>query len=629
MKKLFTVILSILLLLIWSAPVFAATDNSQTSGSSGTSTPSAASDLTPEANFTGITQSDYISLSDDRESTYCTFKGGTEVTVSASVNIAHIYIEFYTTPVKWAVSAAGKNYQCGKDGYLHEYVDIEGALGETNTISFTFEQDASVCYMRLYSHGELPEDVQVWNAPWEKADILMYSSHSDDEQLFFAGVLPYSVAYGARAQVVYFCDHSATPARPHEQLNGLWAAGVRNYPVFGIFPDLYSESLEGAESAFGAHGYTDNDFMTWQVENLRRFQPQVVLGHDINGEYGHGTHVLNSKTLRQAVEEASDSGKYPESAQKYGVWDVPKLYLHLYAENSIVMDFDSPLDYFGGKTAFQMSCAGYECHYSQHWTWFTGWLYGTENSPVTKASDIQKYNPCEYGLWRSLVGPDTKADFFDNIVLYSEQERLAEESRAESEAEESRRNTTYAESVTETHEEENSTETSKVLPVILFAAIAAAIAAVTVIVLKRRGRKSLKSTVKSDVYNRPRNGRTPSEKHGSYPSYQQTRNQPVQRRTAPVPERTANAGAKSRNSHISGNSRQPQTLRNSSDILRERTQRPSDRPSYVQVPHTGKNSTAAPRPMRSDARSHPEAGSRTEIRSDRRQTPKNRNTKNQ
>ena len=36
------------------------------------------------------------------------------------------------------------------------------------------------------SAGELPDFVQIWNPPCEKADMMIITTHSDDEQLFFA-----------------------------------------------------------------------------------------------------------------------------------------------------------------------------------------------------------------------------------------------------------------------------------------------------------------------------------------------------------------------------------------------------------------------------------------------------------
>ncbi|MBQ4066922.1 MAG: PIG-L family deacetylase, partial [Clostridia bacterium] len=244
-----------------------------------------------------------------------------------------------------------------------------------------------------------------------------------DEQLFFAGVLPYYAGERAAAvQVVYLISHFDTHERPHEQLNGLWAVGIRNYPVISDFPDLYSESLEGAISAFEAKGCTYEDFTAFIVENIRRFKPQVLVTHDINGEYGHGTHIYCTDVVTKSLPSISDASFCPESAEKYGTWDVPKTYLHLYEENSITMNWDIPLEAFGGKTAFEMTVIGFSYHKSQHWTWFNDWIHGKAGAPVTKATDIKTYSPCLYGLYRTTVGADVAGgDFLENITLYKDQ----------------------------------------------------------------------------------------------------------------------------------------------------------------------------------------------------------------
>ena len=79
------------------------------------------------------------------------------------------------------------------------------------------------------------------------------------------------------------------------------------------------------------------------MEYLRRFRPQVVVGHDPNGEYGHPQHIINTETLMDALTLAADPTYSEETAADYGVWDVPKTYLHLYGENRITMDWDRPL----------------------------------------------------------------------------------------------------------------------------------------------------------------------------------------------------------------------------------------------------------------------------------------------
>jgi hypothetical protein len=211
-------------------------------------------------------------------------------------------------------------------------------------------------------------------------------------------------------------------------LKGLWAVGVRNYPVFGPFEDFLRETLNETYKEYAARGVSKTDIQEFVITQLRRFKPQVVVGHDINGEYYHGMHMVYTDSLRKVLDLSGDATQFTDSAEKYGVWDVPKTYLHLYDQNKIVMDYDTPLESWDGLTAFEVTQKyGFTCHKSQHWTWFYRWIYGS-GIEITKASQIKTYNPCLFGLYRSTVGEDVlKNDFMENIVSYGEQERLEQE----------------------------------------------------------------------------------------------------------------------------------------------------------------------------------------------------------
>jgi len=279
---------------------------------------------------------------------------------------------------------------------------------------------ASLIY--VLNKGQLPEYVEVWDKPCTEADLLLFSTHSDDEQLFFAGLMPTYIARGAKVQVVYFTNHNDNPKRLHEQIHGLYKVGIMNYPVIGPVPDAWSDNLNWATSNLEKSGLTVDDAVNFEIEMIRRFKPLVVVGHDELGEYSHGQHILNTHVLKIALEKTNDDTYDTESMEKYGLWDVPKTYLHLYKENQIVLDYDIPLDYFNGKTAYEVSKEGYKEHHSQQYTWFTKWLTGVNDkgigTPYTKASEIKKYSPCEYGLYRTLVGEDiNKNDMFENLTL--------------------------------------------------------------------------------------------------------------------------------------------------------------------------------------------------------------------
>lgn len=380
-------------------------------------------------------------LTDADTGSFSKATGGGCVTVSREDGIGFLYIKFDRVPQPWTMTdnATGREYACGQNGFLHEYVPVEGL---PNALTLHFDTGTVIADIYVFSEGQVPDWVQTWENPCEKADLLLISSHSDDEQLFFAGVLPYYAGeLGYEVQVAYVVQHfevgkSQNHVRPHEQLDGLWTVGVRHYPVMGEFPDLYAESKDRqeaflqAQAVFENYGYTYDDFVTYMVELLRRFKPLVVVSHDLNGEYGHGTHVLASAAITEALEAAADSKAFPESVQIYGVHAVEKLYLHLYNQNKIVMNWDEPLENFGGKTAFEVTREGFDCHKSQHWTWFYKWIYGKEGRVVNKASDIKSYSPCKYGLYYTSVGPDEEGgDFFEHVMTYAEREQHMKEIR--------------------------------------------------------------------------------------------------------------------------------------------------------------------------------------------------------
>ncbi len=450
-------------------------------------------------------------IGDAKRSSYtsCNEKG--TVTVSRSDGISSIYIEFDRIPQEWTLTdpATGTSVTCGENAFLHEYVDVAvlfGALPEKLVMEFA--EGTAVSEIYAFSEGTLPDWVQVWNPPCEEADLLLISSHSDDEQLFFAGILPYYAGErGLNVQVAYIVQHFeayGTPnhQRPHEQLDGLWTVGVRNYPVMTDIPDLYAESKDRqtafnqAEAVFKSVGVTYDDFISHITGWLRKFKPLVVVSHDLNGEYGHGTHVLCAAALTEAIGYAADAGKYPESAETYGTWEVEKTYLHLYEENQIVMNYDVPLESFGGKTAFEVTQDGFACHKSQHWTWFYRWIYGTSDKKITKATDIETYSPCLFGLYDSKVGPDVEGgDFFENVLSYeerailAEEQRLAEEAAAKAEQERLEEQKKQEELAAQQKllEEQRKATTVKIVSVV---AVLCVVLAVVVVWKRRKGRKN-------------------------------------------------------------------------------------------------------------------------------------------
>lgn len=338
-------------------------------------------------------------LNDSSHKTKVTFDEDGAVRIeSENDKIAYLYVIWDNPVGVWRLDEEQTARECGKNGFIHEFIALDK---ECSYVVINVPKDEILCDVRVFSQGDIPSDVQIWSPPYERADLLMLPTHSDDDHLYFGGTMPYySGELGMRVQVAYITNHWGEPVRTHELLNGLWTVGITSYPVISEFKDKYTDSLETARDI-----YDSDEMRGYIVELIRRFKPYVVLAHDLQGEYGHGAHMLSALLVTEAVQISMDDMQYPDSAQKYGTWDVPKTYLHNYEENQICMEWDKPLDRFDGKTGFEMAKEGFACHESQ----------------LKYDLAVIKNGRCScrfFGLYRSTVGFDVKGDdFFENVVF--------------------------------------------------------------------------------------------------------------------------------------------------------------------------------------------------------------------
>ena len=348
-------------------------------------------------------------LSDNNYNTYVTLNSEDTITIENTEMFNYVYIIYYVESMTGTINYNDTSTKVGENQFLHECIKLDE---ETNKITINYDDTVRIKEISLFNET-LPNWVQTWNKPLDNADILLFSTHSDDEHLFFAGLIPSMIASGKNIQVVYLTHHNDNPKRLDEQLNGLWAVGLRNYPVLGAFPDAYSESLNGATTNLSYAGFSLDDVINFQIDIIKSFKPLVVVNHDEAGEYSHGQHILNTHALKEALNLLEDEYK-PE-----------KVYLHLYEENPITMNYDIPLEYYNGMTAYEVSKLGYAEHDSQQYTWFTDWLKG-KNNEYTKATDIKTYSPTKFGLYYSKNGnyETLDNDLFYDVEITSNEETI-------------------------------------------------------------------------------------------------------------------------------------------------------------------------------------------------------------
>ncbi|NTW95519.1 MAG: hypothetical protein HGB31_02745 [Erysipelotrichaceae bacterium] len=332
-------------------------------------------------------------LIDDTINTYVNFKEGDILSITSTSSIQYIYILFDRAPSLYTVAYDGSSQRAGIFGFLHELITLKST---STSIEITMPS-GKVASIFVYSEGTLPSKVQKWEYPSFDTELLVFATHSDDEALYFGPAIATSISQGKDVQVAYLVNHFNTRKRPHETLDSLWELGVTHYPIFGPFRDLQSTSLTHAYTI-----YPKEKILQYELEQIRRFKPEVILSHDFNGEYGHGAHMALSDTLKDAIVLSSDFNSLTESAVRLGLFSPLKTYIHLYTPTEIILDVNSPLEYFNGRSALQVARDAYEYHITQH-IWplqVITYTYG----------DVRRF-----GLYHSLVGADTTNDLFEHI----------------------------------------------------------------------------------------------------------------------------------------------------------------------------------------------------------------------
>ena len=319
--------------------------------------------------------------------------------VSPEKMIGGVFIQFHDRTVKSTLEALVKgNWKkvadCGD--YLTEWFAVPYG---TTAVRLNNNSRSRMFINELYVFGigVQPSYAAKWHTG-EKCDLMLVSCHPDDEVLWFGGLLPtYARERGYEVQVVVVVP--STPQRRLELLDSLWHCGVTRYPRLLGIGDSHHGSLHEQYKAWS------KDSVCFSiVKSIRMYQPAVIVSHDLYGEYGHGAHMATADCTRLAFNYAASPKKYAKTAKEYGTWQAQKLYLHLYAENQIEMDWHQPLESFGGKDGYTVAAEAFQYHRSQLKAW--------------TIEDGGKLSNARFGLVYTTVGEDVaKNDLMENTGI--------------------------------------------------------------------------------------------------------------------------------------------------------------------------------------------------------------------
>lgn len=331
------------------------------------------------------------------------------ITAPEGKTVGGILIRWASWPV--AVAAQVKQgdewvtvASCDAD-FMAQYLEIP-SLEEFRIVSRDDNGSTKlkISEITIMTPGELPEDFQLWQKAPKKIDMLLIATHPDDEVLWFGGLLP-TYAGEQGKNVLVACGAHNSFYRRLELCDCLWACGVRIYPAFLSYGDVMYADIMKVYDDWGGRTKVRGDI----VRLYRQYKPDVVVLHAQNGESGHGAHRALSQAGRDAVALAASETDYPATLELYGTWDVPKVYVHLWEENQITMDWHAPLERFGGMTGMEIAAIGFDKHVSQR----TKTYYSVHDGGDTDCS--------LFGLFHTTVGPDVeKNDMFENIPARGE-----------------------------------------------------------------------------------------------------------------------------------------------------------------------------------------------------------------
>ena len=300
----------------------------------------------------------------------------------------------------------------------------------------------------------------------DQAAVLVISAHPDDEGIFFGGALPYYSRVRNLPTVLISAtsgDYALAPeVREQEMRNAAAIYGVQYEPLFPRFRDYwFGTGPDGTNRTFDLwnDGVLDNgDAAQGRVKTanylatqIRRLRPEVVLGHDLEGEYGHGNHRALALATADAWAIAGDASVIllDEQGLALAPWTPSKMYLHLYDEQPgnlgslFHLGWETDLPELGNRSARDIANLALDEHITQGRPNVATIFENGEVNASWDPSDSERWGlfatrvglesqtapPPGWGLEGLGLGEAHYGDFFENVDLTPFAHYLADTNR--------------------------------------------------------------------------------------------------------------------------------------------------------------------------------------------------------
>ena len=287
-------------------------------------------------------------LSDGLVTTRISFDAEEDFAFSLNAHPQAAVLSWYAAPESYAVAQIDETgTPLGEitvtDGIVNKFLELDEDCAK---VVVTVDTDCALAGVTVYTaEGEIPSDVQRWEASPEQADLLLITAEPGAEWKRLGAVLPgYAFEQGIQTAIVYLSDYGKRE-RVDEALAALWSAGVRQYPVFAGFTCGNYDSAEVVEKAWG-----NSKTVRYITKLFEALQPKVVIADGLND--ASGAHQFAAQCAVKAAE---------------GSEIVQKLYTfgETGEEGATTVDMRAALNAFDGQTAAEVAQAAFSLHVSQ------------------------------------------------------------------------------------------------------------------------------------------------------------------------------------------------------------------------------------------------------------------------
>jgi len=290
-------------------------------------------------------------FTDGKYDSRISFTAKEELTIDVPGEAAGLYVAWYTAPeacVVESLDADGnviKTESADTDLLNGYYVLPSGCAG----VRISGGRAFAISELGVYDAETPPEALCIMSVQKTQPKVMLIVTHTGDEAYYFGSILPFCASEDVA--VAFIMARSRTAQQEAIELQ--YALGSRMQPIFAGFQYFCS--------------YADNDQMyavidkqeisTYLLQMLRRYQPEVLITHDADGEDGDCTHAMTAKHVLLAVTQAANEGRDHESLATYGAWQVSAVYQHVYdsAGGSALYDTHIALGGFDALSAVELA----------------------------------------------------------------------------------------------------------------------------------------------------------------------------------------------------------------------------------------------------------------------------------